>query len=297
MNGPSQIPQYHLYGDDVEESPFNFFHIETLAARSATNDWRIAPHSHRHLYQLLFLENGGGQVIIEDIAAGLDPPLLIFFPPHVVHGLVFNPGSRGHIISFTEDVLTRTGAAGQSFGLLNSLRPYGVTELNDDPERLSNIARIFDQITREHIHKTRRQHLALRAWLELLLIELSRLQTRPEKGSGLLHSRAQETVDRFRELAEDGCRSNRKLPEYAEALAITVDSLNEHCKTITGQTAGQILRARVLTEAKRTLLFTGRSVNEISYDLGFSDPSYFTRFFKKAVGQTPHRFRLDNRLD
>ncbi len=297
MTNTSRIPQYHLYGEDIDGSPFNFFHIETLAARSAENQWTISPHSHRHLYQVLFLETGGGQVIIEDNASDLAPPMLIFFSPNVVHGLAFDPGSRGHIISFTEDVLSRTGSGGQSLNLLNSLGDCGLSDLSSDPDRCSRIGEMFAQLTREHVRKAKRQHLALRAWLELLLVELSRIQAHDSQGSGLLHARAQQTVNRFRELAEDGCRTNRKLPEYAENLGITVDSLNEHCKTITGQTAGQLLRARVLTEAKRTLLFTDRSVNEISYDLGFSDPSYFTRFFKKAVGQTPHRFRQDNRLD
>jgi AraC-like DNA-binding protein len=56
-------------------------------------------------------------------------------------------------------------------------------------------------------------------------------------------------------------------------------------------TAGHLIRQRVLTEAKRALVFTGQPIHEISYDLGFADPSHFARFFRKQTGTTPQAFR------
>jgi len=47
----------------------------------------------------------------------------------------------------------------------------------------------------------------------------------------------------------------------------------------------------VLTEAKRQLVFTNQAIHEIAYDLAFSDPSHFTRFFRKQTGMTPQAFR------
>ena len=54
-----------------------------------------------------------------------------------------------------------------------------------------------------------------------------------------------------------------------------------------GVTAGHLIRQRVLTEAKRALVFTGQPIHEISYDLGFADPSNFARFFRKQTAMTP----------
>ena len=58
-----------------------------------------------------------------------------------------------------------------------------------------------------------------------------------------------------------------------------------------GVTAGHLIRQRMLTEAKRQLVFTNQAITEISYDLGFSDPSHFARFFRKNAGTSPHEFR------
>jgi AraC family transcriptional activator of pobA len=56
-------------------------------------------------------------------------------------------------------------------------------------------------------------------------------------------------------------------------------------------TAGHLIRQRVLTEAKRELVFTSRAIHEIAYALGFADPSHFARFFRKQTGMTPQDFR------
>jgi AraC family transcriptional activator of pobA len=72
---------------------------------------------------------------------------------------------------------------------------------------------------------------------------------------------------------------------------MTPDRLNHHVKRATGVTAGHLLRQRILTEAKRQLVFTRLTVGEIAYDLAFADPSHFGRFFKKQTGTTPQAFR------
>src|SRR6266852_6069750 len=78
---------------------------------------------------------------------------------------------------------------------------------------------------------------------------------------------------------------------YAEKLAMTPGRLNDIVKRTTGVTAGHLIRQRVLTEAKHQLVFTTLAIHEIAYDLTFSDPSHFARFFRKQTGTTPQDFR------
>jgi len=111
--------------------------------------------------------------------------------------------------------------------------------------------------------------------------------------------RAFETVKKQFPTAELICvgryktdfRKERLLGFYADKLAMTPDRLNDIVKRATGVTAGHLIRQRVLTEAKRQLVFTSQPIHEIAYDLAFSDPSHFARFFRKQTGTTPHEFR------
>jgi AraC family transcriptional regulator, transcriptional activator of pobA len=102
---------------------------------------------------------------------------------------------------------------------------------------------------------------------------------------------ADATVEALRRLVEEHFRKERLISFYAEKLAITPDRLNDHVKRVSGVTAGHLIRQRVLTEAKRALVFTGQPIHEVSYDLGFADPSHFARFFRKQTGTTPQQFR------
>ena len=104
-------------------------------------------------------------------------------------------------------------------------------------------------------------------------------------------SRADARVEELRQLVDEHFRKERLISFYAEKLAMTPDRLNDHVKRATGVTAGHLIRQRVLSEAKRQLVFTNQPIHEISYDLAFSDPSHFTRFFRKQTGMTPQAFR------
>jgi AraC family transcriptional activator of pobA len=95
----------------------------------------------------------------------------------------------------------------------------------------------------------------------------------------------------LRTLVDEYFRREHQLGFYAEKLGMTVDRLNDHVKRATGVTAGHLIRQRLLTEAKRQLVFTTQPIQDIAEELSFSDPSHFARFFRKQTGTTPHEFR------
>ena len=102
----------------------------------------------------------------------------------------------------------------------------------------------------------------------------------------------QYTVIRnFQQLVERHFTEKRLPKEYADMLYITPNHLNALCKTHLGMQAGEVVRSRILLEAKRLLVSKNRNVAEIAYALNFNDASYFTRFFRKMAGVTPEEFR------
>ncbi len=138
--------------------------------------------------------------------------------------------------------------------------------------------------------------LAMRALLALIAIEVVRLAASRARSGSVTLSRADAQVEQLRRLIDEHFRKERLISFYAEKLAMTADRLNDHVKRATGVTAGHLIRQRVLTEAKRQLVFTNQPIHEIAYDLAFSDPSHFTRFFRKQTGTTPQAFREGGRL-
>lgn len=86
-------------------------------------------------------------------------------------------------------------------------------------------------------------------------------------------------------------RAERKATFYAHELSLSAKRLNELTKSSFGKTINQIINERLVLEAKREISCSDKPIKEISYELGFSEPSYFTRFFGKQTGFTPEDFR------
>ena len=72
---------------------------------------------------------------------------------------------------------------------------------------------------------------------------------------------------------------------------MTAAHLNALCRQTVGKSALELIHERMILEAKRNLVYTSMSISEVSYAIGFSDPAYFTRFFKRQVGLSPKEFR------
>jgi len=91
--------------------------------------------------------------------------------------------------------------------------------------------------------------------------------------------------------------SHRKVESYAAELGITAPYLNNVCQQLVEKSALQMVHERVLLEAKRSLIYTVQNISEIAYGLGFTDPAYFTRFFRRLTGLSPKQFREKQAAD
>ena len=95
----------------------------------------------------------------------------------------------------------------------------------------------------------------------------------------------------FSQLLDAHFRTKKTVRFYADQLAVTANHLNALCRQVVNQTASELIHERVITEAQRRLAHSTDSVGQVADYLGFDDPSYFTRYFKKYVGHTPESFR------
>src|SRR5262249_13399524 len=104
MPSMTSLPLFHLYGDPPDEQAFDFIHIETISSRSSIHNWTISVHRHANLFQILLIEQGGGEMNVEATTIGFAAPAAILVPATVAHGFRFRPTTEGWVVSFTEDV-------------------------------------------------------------------------------------------------------------------------------------------------------------------------------------------------
>lgn len=166
--------------------------------------------------------------------------------------------------------------------------PRGPRSLSLDVGQLA-IRRRFEAMRREISHLRTDSSDYLRAVLYEILIRLNRAYT---DRHGLVQDGGEgRLVWRFLQMVDRELRAEHRVSGYARRLGVTPGHLNLRAKQRLGQTAGALIRARLIIEAKRALRHSGRSVSAIAHDLGFRDASYFARFFRREVGVSPSRYR------
>jgi AraC family transcriptional activator of pobA len=288
----SALPLFHLYGDPPDDQAFDFIHVETISSRSSIHDWTIRVHRHRNLFQILLIARGGGEMTFETQVIPFEAPAAIIVPATIAHGFRFLPeATEGWVLTFTEDVARGLGErSGDAIAALRALAADPVVPLSGDAE-VDRIGRLCADLHEERFLARQGYRFAMRGYLALIAIAVARLAaSRARTGAATLMP-ADPTVDALRYLVEEHFRQERRLAFYAGKLAMTPDRLNDYVKRAAGVTAGHLIRQRVLTEAKRQLVFTSQPIHEIAYDLTFADPSHFARFFRKQTGITPQAFR------
>lgn len=129
----------------------------------------------------------------------------------------------------------------------------------------------------------------LAALLRLVLLKAERAKERLTTSN--VTSRYLETFSDFKDILEIEYVNSRNSKIYAAKLFVSYKFLNNVVKKMTGITVKAFIDNFVNTEIKRYLISTSLSVNEISYKIGFEDPAYMIKFFKKNASITPLKFR------
>ncbi|TKG90786.1 AraC family transcriptional regulator [Puteibacter caeruleilacunae] len=145
---------------------------------------------------------------------------------------------------------------------------------------------IFNRILHEYATGANNLNI-VNAYTITLLLELNMI-SRDEYAT---NNAAINLSYRFKKLVYDNLATQLSIAEYAERLSVSPNHLNKSIKAATGESASQLLSKIKIIEAKYLLFMAELTVNEIALRLGFEDPSYFSRFFKKHESVTPIEFR------
>jgi AraC family transcriptional activator of pobA len=282
-------PAYFLYGEPLRAPDEGTVHVETIAARSRLHDWKIRPHRHRDLRQVLILWRGTVEAQFDARARKLAGPAVVVVPPGTVHSFRFAVNTEGLVITFAaglaRELLRARGALAEPLD-----EP---TALPMEPEALAatDLRDLGVMLLRESARSARGREAAMRGLLGALLANLLRILQAPAMSAEVTGNRARELVASFRAALERHYREHRGLAAYAAEIRSSPAALRRACRAIAGQSPTELIHVRLLIEAERQLRYTGMSVTQIAYFLGFADPAYFSRFFHKRTGASPRAFR------
>ncbi len=285
----SSVPSYFIYGFEEREFDGRFLHFERIEEQLAYHDWDAKPHLHKGLHQLMFFESGGGEILIEDQWHQFKAPILFMAPQGMVHGFHFERDTAGPILTISEDFMSEATSFADKDIAAAAIQP-SLIHLDAEMVEHHGIDSIFRGIERDYRWIARGRNAALMASLVLLLVTLSRLSSRADPAAQ--NSAAYlEIYEAFRKHIEHAFREQPSVAKVAAELGLTEGRLTSVCRAVAKLSPQQLIHQRIITEAKRQLLYSPRSSTSISYMLGFRDPAYFSRFFKRATGESPVEFR------
>ena len=287
MNKPAlpAIPVFKLYGESLDWPTPDLLHCETISQRSREHQWKIKPHRHADLCQLLFVFKGQAELEIEGQLTRLDEPGIQILPALSIHGFRFSEDVEGFILTLAAPLVVHLQTQlGHSVNALAQAESYLA---GAQAEYLNSL---FGALQAEYNGHQPAREMLMHALVSVILVWVSR-QVIQRHSTHQRPQRAREYLNGFIQLVEENYRQHVKVEDLARRLGISVSHLNGTCRELAGQPALQIMHERQLLEAKRMLTYTSMTIYEMSDLLGFSDPTNFTRLFRRRVGISPKAFR------
>lgn len=239
-------------------------------------------------YDILLVTKGRGAFALDDVRYKVAPGVVLFTRPGEVRQWTVK-GLDGACLFFAPDFVREAFSDPrfvEHFAFFRPGRPSGALRLT--PSQRAEFLKRFTAMRAEFAQVGIDTSHLLRARLYELLVLLNRWYTRAH-GEG--RARPDSITARFTALVERDFRKAHSVAVYAAELGVTPGHLTVLCKAALGLTAGAVIHQRLAAEAKRLLLFTETTAADIGYRLGFDDPAYFSRFFRRLAGLPPRQYR------
>jgi AraC family transcriptional activator of pobA len=286
------VPVFTLYGEAGQPGA-DMLHLESIASRSQRYRWEIDAHVHQGLYQVLWLQAGRAQARLDADRQDCEGPVVITIPPGVVHAFRFAPHSQGCVVTLSARSLVEgdAQAAGPALRQLFDrprVLPLGAGEGGNDAAR---IASLFALLHAE-FNAPRPAGSPVPLWLARALVwRLGERAARHTHAAVLARSHHQALFTRFLELVEAQHAAHWPVSRYAARLGLTAERLNRLVRAEAGRSALDLVHERLAREACRRLAYVAAPISKLAFELGFEDPAYFCRFFKRRMGCSPRAWR------
>jgi AraC family transcriptional activator of pobA len=279
-----KYPTFAITDDSITADQFKRYY---------SNNPHLQPVHKHSFYHLLYFTEGAGEHIIDFVNFPVRPGMIYFMKPGQMHKWSFDGPVDGYVVNFSPTFFEHVGMDSRLIDGFSFFRP----DVKDQVLQLSDKTRkeaeaLFRSMVDEHFDRKELSGLRIATLLLQLFIAVQRDHFPVTEQEAVSYNST--LLRNFRDLIDTHFASIRLPKDYAAMLYITPNHLNALCKDLLGAPAGQLIRDRIVLEAKRLLANFELPIGEIARDLNFPDSSYFVKFFKKYTGTTPEIFRKRN---
>lgn len=281
----SGFEEYDLHADDPAK-----LHFELRSARAYLDEHKDHSYkAHRHsFYQLIWFKKPGLHYI--DYETVEHPANAIFFVnTHQVHNFCEFAPNEGYLFHFNDFFIHRQEDTSDNWLRYKLFNEIGTPYVVPNGDELNAITQLTHCLTLELSQREYNYEQQIYYLFRTILLKVERLKhiQHPELPATDMHLKL---VIQFKDLVEQYVYKNRSVDEFAEELGTSSKSLTGYTRKYLQQTPAVIIQKRKILEAKRLLSNKQLSIQEVAYRLGFEQPTYFTKYFKKDTGVTPKEF-------
>ncbi|MFT3816131.1 MAG: helix-turn-helix domain-containing protein [Rubrivivax sp.] len=296
----ARLPSFALYGEGGALA--QALHVESIDSRSRLYDWEIDAHVHRGLHQILWLHAGRVEALLDESRIRCAGPAALAIPPGVAHAFRFSRPADGFVLTFNAARLAEGDAAAVADALQRVFaQPHGLA-FDGSPAAAAEAARLHTLFGALHAESRAHDSDAgdgpVPLWLTRAIVWRLAQHTRREAGAGRHRAAGRHSFyTRWLALLEAHHREHWPVSRYARQLGLSAERLNRIVRAETGNSVQQMIHARLAREASRWLVHVAAPVSKLAFELGFDDPAYFCRFFKRHTGLTPREYRARAQRD
>lgn len=280
------IPVRHMTTAQSRQNIAGRFSVRNL--QQVLNGKDLVHHLHRHdFYFVLAVQHGSGIHEIDFVQYPVQPNAVFILRPGQVHKLELTANTTGFLLEFDLSFYQPKNTIAEHRWKKAASKNYCEVEAARFNKLHAYLATIFE----EYSLKQEGYIEAVKANLDLFFLEYIRQSKNPNSIAKNESGYIQERFEEFVRLLETNIVSMKNVSDYADLLSLSPYQLNSIAKTSVGKTVSDLINDQIILEAKRHLIATPAQVKEVADRLGYEDPSYFIRFFKKHTGQSPDTFR------
>ncbi len=283
----SKITQYHLHKQHPEKLQFEVYDLKEYRRKSSKK--ASIPHSHSY-YQIIWFFDKGGTHNVDFKTYSINTNTILFISKDQIHAFDENLNEEGWLIHFNEVFF--------SHNEVDIFLKHNIFKSQENPcyamkKEAIATAKTYMGLILEELKNRKRFGFEenIRFLLKSLLITLERAHLEDTSAKLEFSDHHELLFFKFKELIEINYKNGLSVKEYAEQLFISSKTLTTITKKIVGKLPLELIQERRILEAKRLLKFSTLQISEIAFSIGFDDPSYFVKFFKRYEVVSPKSFR------